>query len=568
MSDNNTARHFDNDFIRKLHENAYTSHIKFAPNEAKAAWNAYVDAVANGSSRSLAAATQQAEAAVSKSLTELCDVLTSVSPLASLELLFGERRDRLDEYVIPKGAETVSLARGAWLIGVFGDGEDSSRYGALNAFNKYVRWVTAYLVKLHISSHAIEDKTERNIAGNKSQLEINRLVEPETRMMWIADEITQHIGRWVDANSALTKLPGVLDAQISQLIGENAERAQVALKAALWNKSPTISESFSATLLDGLPERLVQSLTAPNMQITESNVELALKGEGPTTTPFVRIGDTVSILGRSAWLLQRDDALFRIVMQASPRGKEGQVFEDVAASLLREWGPDGITWESSVDLVSPLRGKDTDDVDVLGCSADLAFIGECKANRLSDNNSSVGANFETVVLNKAVSQLDTRVKHWGQGWRPLPMTQDDTEDVTGFAVTFSSYGGMLWNADRLRKNDAPGQFTVIPLHSLVLAVSIIDQPRGLKSYFDFRLESMANGATNMDELEYMLGFVSTLGNATIVPEESARILFRQYELSDEGVWLDPRVYADRRNWKIRFLSEIWENTNAVTPPLD
>ncbi len=554
--------------MRKLAESAYATHLRFAPSAAREAWKVYVDSVTRRDLNSMKEAQEQAEVSARESLSELCSALKSVSPSAALELLWGEHNDRLDEYLIPKGGETFSLAQGAWLIGVFACGEDSSKYGAHKVFNKYVRWAASYLIKLHINDLLIEDEVDRNIARVTSQLEISRFVEPETRMMWITDEIALQIGRWVDASIDQIDSRTTPSFATVEQISENISRATNNLNDAYRNKYRVIPESFSATLLDGVPVEMIDALTAPHRQVTETDVENALKSDAMTTTPFVRVEGTTRVLGRSAWLMKRDDALFRLVMQASPRDKEGKVFEDVTASLLQAWGPSDISWQSSVDLPSPGMPKTADDIDVLGFSDDVAFIGECKANRLPEKNSSVGSTLETVVLNKAISQLEKRVDHWRSGWRPQLADHFFPDDVMGFAVTFSSYGGMLWNPDRLHRDDSSVQYGVFPLYSLVLAVSMLVRPSDLRRYLSFRLNAMVNGVTNSDELEHLLGFVSASNSPGVTLDSEAKGLLRQYELSDQGVLIDPRKYRRDANWKHQFLSELWEHTTPVTPSLN
>lgn len=567
MSDNKMKR-VDEEYMRKMAESAYATHLQFAPNAAKKAWQYYVDSFIRRDFNGIKQAKDQAEISERKSLSELCSTLKSVSPAAALELLLGEHNDLISNYETPKGGETFSLARGAWLIGVIACGEDSSGYGARVAFNKYVRWVASYLVKLHIIDPLVGDEADRNIASAMNHLEISRLVEPETRMMWISDAISLEIGRWVDENTGQIDLSLAPSSDTVKLISKNVSKAINSLTAAYKSKSQAMPESFSTTLLEGVPVGIIEALTAPRRQITETNVENALKSDAIIATPFVRVEGTTRVLGRSDWLTKRDEALFRLVMQASPRDKEGKVFEDVTTSLLQDWGPSGISWQSSVDLLTPGTGKIADDIDVLGISDDVAFIGECKANRLPEKNSSVGSTLETVILNKAILQLEKRVDHWRSGWKPNASEQTFPDDVIGFAVTFSSYGGMLWNPDKLRRNDASVLYGVFPLYSLVLAASALEQPADLRDYFSFRLNAMTNGVTNSDELEHVLGFASASNSKGIALESEAKGLLRQYELSDHGVWIDPRKYRSNANWKHKFLSDLWKHTKPVTPSLN
>ena len=183
----------------------------------------------------------------------------------------------------------------------------------------------------------------------------------------------------------------------------------------------------------------------------------------------------------------------------------------------------------------------------------------------------MSVSFETVVLNKAVSQLETRITHWYEGWRPDGINLCKASEAIGFAITFSSYGGMLWQSESLIKEDAPVQYAVIPLHSLIFAMSILDGPQDLKRYLEHREALITSGAVNSDELEYMLGIIAaSKGKEVAIPKdlpEDAQILFRQYELYGEGKLIDPRKYSNQRDWKQQFRDDLWDNIKPVTPSL-
>ena len=310
---------------------------------------------------------------------------------------------------------------------------------------------------------------------------------------------------------------------------------------------------------------MIQVLTAPSRRITAAELEAALKSDKPNLFPFVKILDKTRVLCRSSWMMRRDDALFRVVMQASPHETEGKVFEDVATALLQRWGPGGITWQSSVNLVSPQSNKKVDDVDILGVSKNMTFICECKANRLSKNNLSVGANFDSVVLNKATSQLETRTEHWNSGWRPKLSGKSIADDVMGFIITFSSYGGLLWNPTGLKNGEPSIQFGTFSLYSLVLAVSILKSPADLTNYFSYRLDAINKRFKASDELEFILGFRSGHTDTPSEVQSDKTFLFRQYELREEGQWIDPRKYRSSKNWKNKLLQKLLCSTISVTP---
>ena len=172
------------------------------------------------------------------------------------------------------------------------------------------------------------------------------------------------------------------------------------------------------------------------------------------------------------------------------------------------------------------------------------------------------------MLDKAVSQLETRITHWYEGWRPDGINPCKASEVIGFAITFSSYGGMLWQSESLIKEDAPVQHAVIPLHSLIFAMSILDGPQDLKRYLEYREAFITSGAVNHDELEYMLTFIAALkGLKVTIPknllDENARILFIQYELDEEGKSIDPRKYSNQQDWKQQFRDDLWDNSKPV-----
>ena len=72
---------------------------------------------------------------------------------------------------------------------------------------------------------------------------------------------------------------------------------------------------------------------------------------------------------------------------------------------------------------------------------------------------------------------------------------------------------------------------------------------------------------NFDELEYVFGFLSKKDNIINEVQDGESILFRQYELDDYGVWIDPRMYSHNPNWKDKFLLDLWKYTRPVTPPV-
>ncbi|OKL50463.1 hypothetical protein [Boudabousia marimammalium] len=567
MTNDKTVQ-IDEEMLRKMFDRVFHTHLRYATGRAKVIWRNFVDAFCKREHQKVETLKHEIEDCAHDSLQILCTALEEIDPRASLELLLGECHDRLHCYNPPRGGETFSIARGAWLIGVFGNGNNATQYEALKVFNKYVRWLATHLMWLHISSIASEDDDARIIRKAVKQLEINRLVEPETRMMWITAEITKEIGKWVEANSDSCSISDHLNSTIAEQINRNATRATNALKEAVVKGANSLPKAFSEMLLNAVPNEILQKLTATHRSISPANIQDVLNSDLPTFFPLVEIDDKYRVLGRSAWLMQREDALLQLCMQASPQHSRGKVFEDVTAALLQKWGPADIDWRSSVSLVDPRSSKNPDDIDVFGSATQTVFIGECKANRLSVNNSSVAANFDAVVLTKATSQLATRTTHWKSGWRPSNSDKAFADKVAGFITTFSSYGGLLWSSTEIGDKNSSVKFGIFPLHSLVLAISALKTPDQLGSYLEFRVNSTVLGVNNFDELEYMLSFLSKRDDRIKVVQDGATILFRQYELDDSGMWIDPRIYRDKKNWKDEFVLDLWGHTEPITPPAE
>lgn len=552
--------------MREVFENTFKTHFQYAPRSAKVIWSRFVEAVFDTNSSEIEKLRNEIGECVNLALKEFCSVLEEIEPRAALELLHGECNDRWAEYIAPKGSDVYSLGRCAWLIGVFGSGQNSSQLHALKAYNKYVRWLAAHLMKIQMDL-LLADDDGSSVSRAVIRLELNRITEPETRMMWISSEITFSAGTWAEGNSEICETSSIFNIKVAERINRNVEDALKMSHDALANKLSSTPISFSAALLSDIPCDLIKQLTASHRSISPNNVRDVVNSDEMRFCPIVKIDGVYRVLQRSCWLFEREDALLHLCVRQTRQDVRGKVFEDVAAALLNKWGPFDVDWSSSVDLVSPLSGKRRDDVDVFGRSSDCVFIGECKANRLSQKNTSAIGNFESVVLDKAVSQLGVRVVHWGEGWRPSDVELDHVNDVVGFIVTFSSYGGLLWNAAAIEVAGEKVQleFSIFPLHSLVLAVAALKTPAQLKEYLNSRLDAMVRGVINFDELEHLFAYVSGVNKLLCDVPASATVLPRQYELSDEGVFINPCKYRNSRNWKNRYLSELWEYSVPITP---
>ena len=559
------VKQVDDQMLRQQFDDTYRNRFIYATASAKDIWHKFERSLFKKDTYEYKEIKKEIENCENNSLYELCIALEKINPRAALELSFGEHNERLCDYKTPKGKEVFSLSRGVWLIGVFGNGQKATQYDALSVFNKYVRWCATYLMELEINYLTDENDIDSHLAN---LIGINRLCEPETRIPWITDEITREIGDWSEENSEICSISDILNHRIATRINKNVEKARNAMAVVKSKGTSSMSEALSDMLLRGIPNDIVDKLTASHRPISSANIRNVFSSNIPTYFPFVNIDNKYRVLDVSAWMSQREDALFHLCMQASLKDEQGKVFEDVTASLLQKWGPDDINWQTSVHLTNSKGSRKHDEIDVFGKSTQTAFIAECKANRnLSEKNSSVVANFESNVLTKAASQLTTRIMHWNSGWRPSEFGDIFSDDSMGFIVTFSSYGGLPWNAAVLEDKESWGKFGIFPLYSLILAISILVKSVDFMDYLSFRLNSINKGVKNFDELEYIFFFLRGMNNEINDLQDDALIIFRQYKLDDGGTRIDPRKYKNKRNWKKLFARDLWENRVPVTPPI-
>lgn len=555
------ARVVDGEFRRRASSAAYDSYFRYAPKEVRECWADLTERANNGEKPNFSQALSVVERGKDESLSGLCDVLARVSPEAALWLLPGELPHELSSFDTPSAGESISLSKGAWLVGTYGQGDATSKLDAYGAFQRYAKWQAARLIHGQVRSLQASIDAGEPVTVLGDQIVVSRLVEPETRMAWISDEISLAVGRWVD-KEARGRAEDFGHSVMLRISG-NLQLAQQELSSSIHNpRTFRMRDSFSGILTDGLPEWLIENLTARPSVPEPSAVEAVLTSDYPALHPFVSIRGVTKVLNRSAWLLERDDAFLRLAMRQCPRNDEGRPLEAVSASLLSQWGPTGVSWQSPA-RISP-RGASSafDEVDILGCSDETAFIGECKANRLPEKNASLDVTFQEKIVEKAADQLDTRMKDWSQGWRPKSGCRKDIEPE-GFIVTLSSYSGGVWQSPALTKDGEVISYGVFPVHALVLAASVLRSAAQLAEYLRHRAYLLTQGLTNSDELEPLLSYVQSTPGFSVSKPQAAGLIFNQYELSEKGVLYDPRAAAVGSDWKGDLIRTIWLESQPV-----
>src|SRR5690625_7532345 len=102
--------------------------------------------------------------------------------------------------------------------------------------------------------------------------------------------------------------------------------------------------------------------------------------------------------------------MLNAVMGMAPSDREGEPLEEFSRVLLNKWGPSNLTW-STGEIIAPPNGGDGDETDLLGIGEQAVVIGECKADRLSNNDGSLDTTVEERILNHTGSQVAKSATH-------------------------------------------------------------------------------------------------------------------------------------------------------------
>lgn len=535
----------------RLSDVNYGRYIKYAPKEVKEIWQK-LHSLSGDDRCVLEALMSRMEDIITGCLDDLCESLEEVSPAGSLCLLPGELLSEV-EYIYPKGDGYFLVDRVAWLIAVFGNGEDRGKFCAHKVYDKYLRWACSYFLKIQINSLLQVENYEMSQGVHAERLIMSRLLPMETRIPWVVNEICGQIGNWVNEN--MSCMSGILGAGVMEKIAKNID---IANSASGTNVENIGCRSIGKMLVKDIPSETLDLFTQDKKLINKRNVESALIGESPTTFPLVKVDGCVRVVNRYAWLQFRDDSFFRVVIGRSSSNSKGDVFEYATTAMLNKCGPRGMEWQSSVELKDPKRGGKGDEIDTFCHLSGVSFVGECKANLLSGSDESVSANFYSTVLERALSQLDVRCRHLTEGWR---VNGDGGGEVVGFITTFSSYGGMLWRSTDLSSDSGSTIYSVIPLYSLVLISSVMKTALELKEYLNFRVDLLSRGLEHFDELEVILCFIKRK-EITLPDGHEGLIMLRPYELDGQAKLFAPEFNSGNR-WKDGFKNIILQHSKPA-----
>ncbi|GAA4479539.1 hypothetical protein GCM10023190_22790 [Enteractinococcus fodinae] len=554
-------------------EDTLNTQIAFAPKQVREVWTQWNNYDSTEERRKNKSAVRVIEEQLESCLDELTISLEGVSPEAATWLLPGERGG---EYMSLRGGEHFNGSMCAWLIGVFGSGRADNLVSAHKVFSKYARWVATYLTRWLM----LYDLREEEHLGER--IVITRLLKVDTKLRWIADEVCAKLGEWVDLN--LPASSNALGLSIMRTVEDNVLGTTLSYAADAANDTPpnanhtldsggsrgTEPSASFKPLSDGflarLPAETLEALSAPSRALTRAELLRALEGEEYVIKPLVRVEGSYKVLNRYSWMYSRDVAIMHAIMLVCKPEEVGRPLEETTVALLRDWGPEGFTWESDVVLAAAGRTKG-DEVDLFGLSSEVALIGECKANRMPRNNASLDATFEERLIGKAVDQVERRIMNWNSGGRPVN-SHTRWVPAVGAVITISSYAGAVWSSTSLVKENKQLDVAIFPLHSFLLMASVLENSSEFRAYIEWRTQLLASGVMNNDELEFLVTFLKHPNPLPAPEQHGYPKILEQIEVdSDAAFLLTPKKNRLTDAWRNSYKKELLESVVSVGPRL-
>ncbi|WP_367402036.1 hypothetical protein [Kocuria marina] len=383
----------------------------------------------------------------------------------------------------------------------------------------------------------------------------SRLLGTQTRLRWATDECCRHIGYWIDKNLSKTidafgsRQMGIISSNIDMAISRNP-------------RSFSRENNISSIFLENVSGKLIEKMTAAKLPLEKRHLHKVLEGGENQLRPIVIVDNEPLILETTTWLFHRETSIMHAVMSECETNAQGQALEATCKSLLNEWGPHDLSWESGLEIRRH-DNKNKDEVDLIASADSTTLIGECKLNRLPENNHSIDATFTEKILEKATDQLDLRVASWDK-------LKDRDGAATGFIVTLSDYGGAIWQYPRPEDvNPRPKIYGVLPLHTLLLVASVIRNAKEFSRYLNWRAALLSQNFSGFDELEFILAEISGQSGSLPNPDDESISLMQPYELRGSSMlFLSPNhdsQAGSSQEWKEKWRSAIFEASERVGP---
>jgi hypothetical protein len=417
-----------------------------------------------------------------------------------------------------------------WLIAAGGRGDSHERRLMIEATQLFGAWVGATTLRAHFDYDPLVPVEASRIQSAEG---VRRAFGLETRMAWTTEMICLELSRQVQAEREFAK--------------ELPELTPVAVTAAM-------SYSRNLSMLDlpwgrQRPNRTATSLLAqlavPIKHSERLNPVEALSLGLMEQYPVVTIDGEPYPMAMKSMLFGLELPLFDLVRGRLGGSALGELYERTVRACIKNTAPPGLEVEGPVHVHPPIRDNRLETDFVLLSRGRVAVVGECKGLLPSTSAPGVVAALGQ-DLRKALRQVELRVGRAKQGstfTRRGGAPLQPSSHIIGLVTPLHGYGSAAWDGTALEMA-MEGAANVLPLASLLLALSLMISERDFVRYMHWRHAQMSRRLVGLDELEYLLGYLSSnsVGHVTDIT------VLRAYTLPSEFA-ITQQPLSNRQHWR-------------------
>lgn len=384
--------------------------------------------------------------------------------------------------------------------------------------------------------------------ANESNEDIRRIFATETRFLWISQLIAQEMAEQVHAQrDRYAALPELTISTVNEYFEYHGR--------ATWTRMLSANGDAPKRALALARALGVRAGGEYGRPFTELMLSTKIERH-----PFVDFGDVVAPLGGRETTVQTEQALFELARSRCSDGKDrADLYEAAVSRSLAAVGPSDLR-----ELVGPLsipapKLANPREVDfAFHAASKLLLIGEAKAYFIAPRSDTV-INAMSDQVGKAVSQLGKRLDGLAAGYKLQAKGQSvspaDYADVVGLAVPLHSYAGAIFDWRTLAFAGADRQdVAVIPLHSLILVMSLMSCGPDLARYLKYRANLLAQPIAAQDEADIVLHYLRSK-STLCAPQGAAQVrqfrMLEPYTVSTVDVLNAPRPGSVAR-WRREF----------------
>jgi hypothetical protein len=423
-----------------------------------------------------------------------------------------------------RNLKMMGLGRFVWVLlagssGTRQDAQDLTRYGDLCD-----TWIGLYFASDILRSITLPN---HEYDGTGAMEAIRRLAPTQTKFLWISRTIVECGIRALNAREGNKFEEDCLDS-IYALVRRYGN------DAGLWFGE---SRNYGVRPASDTARQILDAASVRPGAFPGKLFRDVVLGRNAEMTPFLKFDDEYFPADIRSALMALELSFFELVGQQG--WDKGAVYEDAVRLAIRELAPAGLEVKMGDSNIKPGLPTDPLQVDLVLVDAvsQTAFIGEvkCYAPGKYPDGTAFG-----VPMFDAIGQALTRLKNFGpesalvaNEWR---VEGDDFVRCYGLVVPNYASGQGPWRAETLRSADPDFDVAVIPLHQLLLTISLLASGEELAAYMDLRSKLLRAGVSSYDEHEFVRMFLLKKGRSTqeildqLVDPATARILLVNYVL--------------------------------------